>query len=202
MYLSILDSESSQIEIEKSRFIASLFHVVSSEDAKYCIEKVRKNNPKADHNCYAYIIDNNNYRTNDDGEPASSAGIPILEVLKSYQLEKCLIVVTRYFGGTKLGVGGLIRAYQSAASGVIKKSQIVRVNNLPIYGFKIDYNLVDIINNFLRKNQITILTQVFDIQVQYKIIVENEEILALLNNTLQGKVEINYIRHQDVVSKV
>lgn len=202
MYLSILDSESYQIEIEKSRFIASLFHVVSSEDAKYCIEKVRKNNPKADHNCYAYIIDNNNYRTNDDGEPASSAGIPILEVLKSYQLEKCLIVVTRYFGGTKLGVGGLIRAYQSAASGVIKKSQIVRVNNLPIYSFKIDYNLVDIINNFLRKNQVTILTQVFDIQVQYKIIVENEEILALLNNTLQGKVEINYIRHQDVVSKV
>lgn len=107
--------------IERSRFITNVFYVENEETARVLLEKVRKKYSDATHNCYAYVTDfGKSTKSSDDGEPSGTAGVPILEVLKNKKLINVLVVVTRYFGGIKLGAGGLVRAYSgSARDGVI-----------------------------------------------------------------------------------
>jgi uncharacterized YigZ family protein len=121
-YYSIMDSKSYEEKIKGSRFIANAFPISSKDDVDDILAKIRKEHYDATHNCYAYIIgaDGLDYRANDDGEPNGSAGSPILFSIKKYKLSDVLVVVTRFFGGTKLGVGGLARAYGGAAEEVIK----------------------------------------------------------------------------------
>ncbi len=201
MKLIVLENNSYTIEIERSKFIASIFHVKDIEDVKNALQNVKKANYKANHNCYAYIIDDSNYKCSDDGEPSSSAGAPILDVIKGNNLKETLIVVTRYFGGIKLGVGGLIKAYQSAAIGVINKSKIYEVNSLPHYGFKIPYSLNDIVDYFIRSNNIKVVNKIYDIEISYEIYVDNQDIISKLNDTLQGKVEIKYLYNKDIIKE-
>lgn len=110
-----------------SKFIGYAFHVQSEEDVKLKLMEVRKLHPSARHVCYAYRIDpiSEKWRANDDGEPSSSAGKPILNQLRSANLHNALIAVVRYFGGTLLGVPGLINAYKEAANAAIETNEIV-----------------------------------------------------------------------------
>ena len=112
-YQTIKEDGQSEIEIKKSRFICSLKRVTSEEEAKDFIQAIKKEHWKANHHCSAFVIGEKNeiQRSSDDGEPSGTAGIPMLEVLKKNELINVIAVVTRYFGGTKLGTGGLIRAY-------------------------------------------------------------------------------------------
>lgn len=110
-----------------SKFINYAFHVRNEDEIKQKLDKLRERWPDATHHCYAYIlgIDKKNYRANDDGEPSGSAGLPIYNQILSSDLTNILIVSVRYFGGTKLGVPGLVKAYKYAAQIVIENAKIV-----------------------------------------------------------------------------
>ena len=110
-----------------SKFIAYAFPIKSEEEIKEYLEEIKKEHWKARHHCYAWRlgIDGNTYRANDDGEPSGTAGKPILGQLDSFEITDTLVVVVRYFGGTKLGVGGLINAYKSAAIDALQQVEII-----------------------------------------------------------------------------
>lgn len=122
--LTIAKNSQTEIIIEKSRFICSLIKVYAEEEATAAIAKIKKDYWDATHNCTAYIIGDNAefQKSSDDGEPSGTAGIPMLEVLKKKDITNTLAIVTRYFGGIKLGSGGLIRAYSKSVSSAIEQA--------------------------------------------------------------------------------
>lgn len=129
-------------EEKKSRFIAKSYAVQSEEKAARYIEAVRKQYWDARHNCYAFVIGDNNEltRCSDDGEPSGTAGKPILEVITGAGVHNCLVTVTRYFGGTLLGTGGLVRAYTAAAKDAVASSELAFVVPGARYNVVTDYN--------------------------------------------------------------
>ena len=127
-YFTVKKAARTETIIEHSRFITNVARVTSEGEAKEFIDKVRKTYPDATHNCYAYITERGAYsRYSDDGEPAATAGPPIFDVLKNDSLIDTAIVVTRYFGGVKLGTGGLTRAYGGCAAKCVEEAGIVKM---------------------------------------------------------------------------
>ncbi len=120
-YLLTAGSGSTELEVRKSRFISHVARATTEQEARAFIARISKEHWSANHNCYAWSVGEHPrlQRSGDDGEPSGTAGIPMLEVLRQRDLTDSVLVVTRYFGGTKLGAGGLIRAYSSAATAVI-----------------------------------------------------------------------------------
>lgn len=121
---TIIDNISNEIIIDNSRFVTLLYKVYNTHDIDQYLENVKKLYKDATHYCYGYIIDNK-IKFSDDGEPSSTAGTPIIEVLKKRKLNYVLAIVVRYFGGIKLGANGLIRAYSSSVSKCLDKSNLV-----------------------------------------------------------------------------
>lgn len=128
-YLTIAQNGSSLLKEKGSKFFGFAFHVKTEDDVQACIDEIRKSHHSARHHCYAYRLEDDGslYRANDDGEPSHSAGDPILRQLIAKELTYTLVIVVRYFGGTKLGMGGLIQAYGSAAQLAIEESRSIRV---------------------------------------------------------------------------
>jgi uncharacterized YigZ family protein len=122
---SIMDGTTYEFIEKKSRFIGILYHLEDVQCVHEYIEKTKEKYPGANHYVYAYIIQQNNQKASDDGEPQRTAGYPILDVLKKQGINDCLAVVVRYFGGIKLGAGGLIRAYAHTISEAIKKATFI-----------------------------------------------------------------------------
>jgi uncharacterized YigZ family protein len=143
-----------EIVIQKSRFIAYVNRVQTEEEAQTFIQEIKKKHWDATHNCSAYMIGENNQiqKANDDGEPSGTAGVPMLEVLKKKDLKDTVIVVTRYFGGIKLGAGGLIRAYGKATSEGIKATGVVERKLMRVMHTKIDYTWLGKVENELRSS--------------------------------------------------
>ena len=188
---TILENFFFQIEIEKSKFLGYAIAINSEEEAKEEINKIRKEHPKATHHCYAYVL-KDKQKSNDDGEPAGTAGIPILEIIKQFGLENVLVVVVRYFGGIKLGAGGLVRAYARSAKEVLLVSKIHEIKTLPTYDLIFDYNYISSMENFIAKNQLKILDKEYELKVSYKLLLETPGILEKITDFMQGKIEINY----------
>ena len=147
--------------IKKSKFHTFLHPVHSLEQAKHLLEHYQKEHKDATHVCYAYILDETNYKYSDDGEPTNSAGLPIYQVLKNNKLIYTLCVVVRYYGGIKLGVGGLSHAYSSGAINSLKLATIIEYKKNNEYILEIPYSLFDNINYFLTKKGIDILDKQF-----------------------------------------
>lgn len=143
-FLSIHKDASNTFFENKSEFIANAFYVETKEEAENKIIKIKENHKNATHNCFAYIIGEDKLiqKYSDDGEPKGTAGIPILEVLKKRNITNCLIVVTRYFGGTLLGAGGLVRAYTTASVLALEKAQIVFKELFYVISIKVDYTFL------------------------------------------------------------
>lgn len=154
-FKTILGESKADLEIKKSIFIGHSKQCKNEEDAINFIEQIKKENRQANHNCYAYIIGANKgiQRYSDDSEPQGTAGLPILGVLKSEDLTDICIVVTRYFGGIKLGASGLIRAYSQAASLALKDSNIVFMKKYLKINLSIDYTLLGKVENYLVTNK-------------------------------------------------
>lgn len=157
-YLTVQSYGEAKYEINKSLFIAYVQRTTSEEEAQKFIAKIRKKHYDATHNCSAYVIGANDQiqRSSDDGEPSGTAGRPILEVIKKNHLKDTTIVVTRYFGGIKLGAGGLIRAYGKSASLGIQATGIVKRELHSIISINIDYGFLGTIENQLRTNNYSI----------------------------------------------
>lgn len=141
-YLTVDGVTKNTVEIKRSKFIATLSHVESGEDAEAFVRAVRKRYPDATHNCYAYIADElgNETRFSDDGEPGGTAGQPMLEVLRKKGIVKAAVVVTRYFGGIKLGAGGLVAAYTDSVTEVLDAAGIRRMTECAEVTVECDYS--------------------------------------------------------------
>ncbi|MBA4602996.1 YigZ family protein [Thermoactinomyces mirandus] len=141
-YLTIGSQGETEITIQKSRFICRAKHVTSEKEAQQFIHAVSKQHWDATHNCYAYLVSENIQKFSDDGEPAGTAGRPILEVIQAKQLQQTAIVITRYFGGIKLGAGGLVRAYSHGASRAIEAAGIIKCQLHQQIIFTFDYSFM------------------------------------------------------------
>ena len=192
-YYTITQDTVFEQTIKKSRFIAHLYRINDEADAQAKIAAVRADNPKANHNCFAYMLGDDDHiqRMSDDGEPVGTAGSPILEVLKTNELHDVLAVVTRYFGGIKLGAGGLIRAYNGTPAQAIEVSgKVQRVLQTRI-AITLDYRNVDALNHYLEQNKLTTLNTDYGVQVTQVIAVTQSEIATVqqaITDLLSGQV--------------
>lgn len=147
-----------------SKFIGIAQACYSEEEAKELLEKWKKDHHQAGHLCYAYRlgVDKSKYRANDDGEPSNSAGPPILGQIEAFDLTNILIGVVRYYGGTKLGVGGLINAYRTGAKEALKNGEIIELEVYDWVELRFDYNDMPHVMNFIKKNNLPLKNKVFE----------------------------------------
>lgn len=165
-------------EIKKSKFIAHVKHVETEEEAREFVQQVKKKFFDARHNCSAWVLGEtgDKQKSNDDGEPGGTAGNPILETVKSNRLTFTAVVVTRYFGGIKLGAGGLIRAYSHTATLGISVAQIVQMKTFQKISLTLEYNFLATVENFLRQKKIRVESSDYAEDVTLKILVLPEEV--------------------------
>lgn len=137
--------------VKGSKFIGTVFAIQNEEDAVILLNQIRKKYYDATHNCYSYVIHPEIEKFSDDGEPSGSAGKPILSVLKGSGLTNTLVIVTRYYGGTKLGVGGLVRAYSDCAKGALDLVEIVEFESIVIAEVQLNFNETQYIYHLIDK---------------------------------------------------
>jgi uncharacterized YigZ family protein len=180
---SIIKTVNSEIIINKSKFINYLIPVTTAEEVKDKLSDLRKKYKDANHHCYAYVIGKNQeiQKYSDDGEPSKTAGMPMIEVLKKQGLTNILTVSIRYFGGIKLGAGGLVRAYTKSVSEAIKNAQfsfLVKITEIKI---SVSFDHIGHVEKYIRDNFILLNTE-YSEKVDYFIKIENDKITNLVNN--------------------
>lgn len=176
-YHTVKQTGKHEIIIQKSRFIAHIKRTESEGEAQEFIQTLKKKYWDASHNCSAYLIGEHDQiqKANDDGEPSGTAGVPILEVLKKRKLKDTVVVVTRYFGGIKLGAGGLIRAYGKAASEGLDAVGIVERRLMRVFHVKIDYSWLGKLENELRSSIYILKSIQYQENVEIEVFVEEEK---------------------------
>ncbi|MBT7895435.1 MAG: YigZ family protein [Flavobacteriales bacterium] len=180
-----------------SKFISYAFIVKDKNEINYYLNQVKKKEHGARHFCYAYILnpDKSVIKVNDDGEPSSTAGRPILGQINSNNLTNTLIIVVRYFGGIKLGISGLIRSYKNAAYNSIKNNKIISLEIKEIYTVKYNYNDIDFIMKNIKKYDAKIISQENNInsEITYSISINKADILKkiFLDN---HKINVEFIK--------
>ncbi|BAN62251.1 YigZ family protein [Streptococcus anginosus] len=184
-----------QEEIKKSRFICHIKRVTTENEARNFIQAVKKEHYKATHNCSAFILGEKSEmkRSSDDGEPSGTAGVPMLGVLENQQLTNVCAVVTRYFGGIKLGAGGLIRAYSSNVALAIKEIGIVHIKEQLGLRIALSYSQYQELPNFLKANHLQEQDTSFTEQVQTTIFVDKDDkdsVIEELIELFNGKIDI------------
>ncbi len=190
-------------EIKKSRFICHLKRISTEEEARDFIAKIKKEHWKANHNCSAYTLGNRQeiQRSSDDGEPSGTAGVPMLEILKKKEIINVCAVVTRYFGGIKLGAGGLIRAYAGSVNHAIEEVGLVQIVNQRELILKLDYSLYDSVQRFLLTQNLQISDSEFLSEVTVRCFIDEEKInnfLELLTESFNGKIRVEKGENQQV----
>lgn len=194
-YQIIYQGGTAEIEEKKSRFIAHIFSISSEEEALTQLEKIRKKYWDARHNCYAYVLGDNpqTVRCSDDGEPQGTAGRPMLEILQNAGINNCLAVVTRYFGGTLLGTGGLVRAYQKATQAGLAASTILTQLTGYRYTIRLEYTGLGKIQYILASRNIPVLDTRYTDSVEIDIILNektSDADLKELNDAVSGQLSI------------
>lgn len=157
-----------QTEIKKSKFICYLHRCFSEADAKNFLAEIKRVHPDASHHCYAMVIGDQLTRSNDDGEPHGTAGLPMLETLIGHQLQDIMAVTVRYFDGTLLGTGGLIRAYGGSVREAIHQAVLTETRPMNRYQLTFPYDLIGKLDYFFTSNAIEILDKQYEEQVQYR----------------------------------
>ncbi len=178
LYNTISGTSEGEIVEKKSRFISTIIHVESEEEAIAHIDRLKKQYWDARHNCYAFIIGKNSetMRFSDDGEPSGTAGKPILEVLKGRELTNTLVVVTRYFGGVLLGTGGLVRAYTDSTVDGLNNARLVKMLLVRRLGITVDYNTIGKLKYLLASNNIIVVDEQYTDMVKIIVAVPVDEL--------------------------
>lgn len=200
-YNTIEGIASGEIVEKKSRFIATVMHVESEEEANARIEELKKKYWDARHNCYAFILGKGSetMRFSDDGEPSGTAGKPILEVLKGRELTNTLVVVTRYFGGVLLGTGGLVRAYTDSTIEGLSNADLRTMQLMQCVGIDIDYNTIGKLKYMLASNEINILNEAYTDAVRVNIALPVNEVqryLDSITDVTNGKATFEMLEEQ------
>ncbi len=180
--------------IEKSRFLTYSKRVESEEEAKAFIAEINVKHSMATHCCYAFIADKlgNLQRFSDDGEPQGTAGVPMLEVLKSKKLYETAVAVVRYFGGVKLGAGGLVRAYSSCVAENLEGADIRLLERCAEYTIEVEYASIDGVQKYISTQPCSLLSSVYGEKVSFLVAVKKRDEQAFLEglvDVLQGRVK-------------
>jgi len=194
-YNTVLTPCETEIEIKKSKFINLVYHGENEETMETILSEIRKKHYKATHVCWAYVLNSEQKRqkASDDGEPSGTAGKPILEVINHRELRDVLVVVVRYFGGVKLGTGGLIRAYSSGASDVLNLSQIIKKQFSDQLMIEISYSSYGGLISGLLEKDITPVHEDFgeNVILSFQIPVEEtKEFLAWVEDQTNGNSQV------------
>lgn len=194
-YFTLAKDGQHELEIKKSRFLCTLKRLQTEEEAKEAIHALKKEHYRANHNCSAFILGKKAevQRSSDDGEPSGTAGMPILEVLRKNQLVDVLAVVTRYFGGIKLGAGGLIRAYSNATSTALETLGIVEAKLQQELLLTIDYSQQRTFEHFLAEFPDVLKETRYTEKIDYVLSIDEAVIpdfRAKIIDLLSGKVQI------------
>ena len=179
-YLTVEKEYENVTVIERSKFICRIKSVNDEKAAKDYVGEIIKRETGANHNCYAYILEGETvFKFSDDGEPHGTAGQPMLEVLKGNNLKNVIAVVTRYFGGIKLGTGGLARAYSGAVTECLKKAEIVNKVYSMIINAVLDYNVYQKIpKTFIESGAKVVCTDFNDgVSIDFAVPIDNKEVL-------------------------
>lgn len=193
-FLTIKENGSGELIIKKSRFIASIARTNSVEEANAFIQEISKKYRDANHNTFAYTIGLNDdqVKESDNGEPSGTAGVPELKALQLMKLKNVTVVVTRYFGGIKLGAGGLIRAYSNSVTNTVEKVGVIKRVLQQELIFSVPYNRFDEIDHYLKTNDVFIANTEYGVDVKIHIFLDDddqEKTKNDLTNLLSGQVE-------------
>ncbi|BDD02966.1 IMPACT family protein [Aureibacter tunicatorum] len=180
-----------------SKFIAFAYPVRSEDDIKERLDALRKKYYDARHHCYAWVLGRHQdkFRANDDGEPGHSAGDPILGQIKSNNLTNTLIVVIRYFGGTKLGVSGLINAYKVSAAEAIEENEIIEEIVKETLNFSFDYIKMNDVMKIIKDFDLEILNQVFEMNCEFSLLIR-EAVIQEVKAKLEKIETLNFIEEE------
>ena len=178
-----------------SKFYGYAFPVTNEEEIKEKIELLKKQHYNARHWCYAWQLGKkyDHYRANDDGEPSNSAGMPIYGQLQSFNVTNILVVVVRYFGGTKLGVGGLIKAYKNGAKLALENSIIIHKTIDEVFLIKFEYPEMNTIMRIIKDENISIINQKMELDCQFIISIRKKEairIFKIFENTYKVSIKV------------
>ncbi|MFR9503961.1 MAG: YigZ family protein [Rikenellaceae bacterium] len=191
-YKTILEAAEAIYKEKSSKFLIYAYHVESEEEIKGLLEPLRKLHYDATHHCYAWRLGyrGEKFRANDDGEPSSTAGKPILGQLISHEITNCLIVVVRYFGGTKLGVSGLIEAYRDSSALVISEANVVELTIDVTLDVEFSYLSMNSVMRIVKEEQPKIVSQEFDnlCRMRLSIRESKSEILIAKLNKVEGAI--------------
>lgn len=208
-YRTIKEDNQHKVEIKKSRFICFLKRIETEEEAKAFVQQIKKEHWKANHNCSAFVLGDHHeiQRSSDDGEPSGTAGVPMLEVLKKNDLINVCAVVTRYFGGTKLGAGGLIRAYSGSVAQAIVHTGIVEGRLQQEVFVQLDYSNWGKMENFIASENLAVKDTQFTDRVVVTCMVDENQVddfEAQVTDLLNGQVsfttgEVTY--HEQIIQE-
>ena len=180
--------------IKKSEFICTLIPFNDKEEIDKIIHQYQEKYHDATHNCIAYIVGNQK-RANDNGEPSGTAGLPMLDVLEKNNLTNIIAIVTRYFGGIKLGAGGLTRAYRQSVADALKEADIVEKFSVPLYKITIDYSYTKKFEHLLKVHKIKCINVEYLEQVSYDCYLEDESFLSIIQDLTNNTYKKIYIRN-------
>ena len=180
------------IDIKKSQFICRLFPAQTESEAKEIINEISEKYKDATHNCTAYVV-NDGEGFDDDGEPGGTAGRPMLNVLKKNDMENIVAIVTRYFGGIKLGAGGLVRAYSKSVLEALAIAEIVDMELYEIFRFTFEYQHIKAIDSEIRSKNLAVVDKQYEANVIYFVASNNVDMINNIQEKLAGEVNIEHL---------
>ena len=184
-----------EINVKKSQFICALFPTKTKKESKEIIQKLNEQYSDATHNCTAYITSDGE-GFDDDGEPGGTAGKPMINVLRKNELHNITAVVTRYFGGIKLGAGGLVRAYSKSVMEAVGEAEIVEIEEYDIYQITFEYSNIKTADAEVRNNQLTTINKDYTDKVSYEIVSKENRDIEKIFEKYSGEISVKYKNKQ------
>ena len=184
-----------EINVKKSQFICSLFPTRNKKESKEIIQKLNQQYSDATHNCTAYIVSDGE-GFDDDGEPGGTAGKPMINVLRKNELHNITAVVTRYFGGIKLGAGGLVRAYSKSVMEAIGEAEILEIKEYEVYTITFEYSEIKTADTEVRNNNLEVIDKDYSDKVSYDIVSKDERDIPKIFEKYAGKIKTSFKNKQ------
>ena len=184
-----------EINVKKSQFICSLFPTKSKKESKEIIQRLNEQYSDATHNCTAYIVgDGEGF--DDDGEPGGTAGKPMINVLRKNEIHNVTAVVTRYFGGIKLGAGGLVRAYSKSVMEAIGEAEIVEIEEYDVFELVFEYSDIKTVDGEVRNNSLEAIDKDYSDKVIYHVISRDSRDIGKIFEKYSGKISVEFKNKQ------
>ena len=196
---TIAKAVESEINVKKSQFICHLFPNKTKKESKEIILKVNEQYSDATHNCTAYIVSDGE-GFDDDGEPGGTAGKPMINVLRKNELHNVTAIVTRYFGGIKLGAGGLVRAYSKSVLEAINEAEILEVELYDVYTLVFEYSDIKLVDGEVRNNNLEVTNKDYSDKVTYDVVSKDFRDIEKIFEKYSGKITVNF-KNKEVLVK-